>query len=416
MNTKIYLKKIYKKIFDVSTKIIPYQTYYRPNGFYWSVNDENSLLASEEATYTEAFPRSTPDIEFNDPYYKLCTTGLEPELVASIPAAFIVKIPQGRLQQNMLGVDISVISKNNKLIGEISYQYVRSNVAAPIYEHDILRQKLFLTPKRYKGTVFSMLSGDVASSNIFHWLYDALPRLYILKESGLLNTVDWFLMPVLKHKYHKESLRILGIDLNKIIECSEYIHLQADTLLITSPVRHKGITPNWVCKAHHKYFVTDLATQEADYPPLVYIRRGDSSIRQITNEGQLMAMLEKKGFKSYLLSQLPFAEQVKLFSNAKVIVAAHGAGLANLAFCKEGTALIELFAPGYIKPTYQVISKKSGIDYTYMICKAASDNTPASMVEAMNQNMVVDVEEVSKQLFAVMQRVGKLTSLAIPHP
>jgi capsular polysaccharide biosynthesis protein len=415
MKAKIYLKKIYKKIFDISTKYIPFHTAYRPNGFYWSVNDENSLLASEEATYTEVFPRSTPDIDFNDPYYKLCTAGLEPELVVSIPPAFIVNIPQGRLQQNMLGIDISVISKNNKLIGEISYQYVRSNIAAPIYEHDILRQNFFLPPKRYKGTVFSMLSGDVASSNIFHWLYDALPRLYILKESGLFDKVDWFLMPALKQKYHQESLRILGIDPNKIIECSEYVHLQADTLLVTSPVRHKGITPNWVCKAHHKYFVDERPTQGTEYSPLVYIRRGDSNIRQITNEAQLMDMIEKQGFTSYLLSHLPFAEQVKLFSTAKVIVAAHGAGLANLSFCKEGTALIELFAPSYIKPTYQVISKKAGIDYTYMICKAASQNKPRTMKEAMNQNMEVDVEEVSRQLAVVMHSVSKTKKVAISH-
>lgn len=415
MKAKIYLKKIYKKIFDIGTNYIPYHTHYRPDGFYWSVNDENSLLASEEAIYTEVFPRSTPDIDFNDPYYKLCTAGLEPDLVASIPPAFIVNIPQGRLQQNMLGIDISVISNNNKLIGEISYQYVRSNIAAPIYEHDILRQKFFLTPKRYKGTVFSMLSGDVASNNIFHWLYDALPRLYILKESGLFDKVDWFLMPALKQKYHKESLRILGIDLNKVIECSEYVHLQADTLLVTSPVRHKGITPTWVCKAHQKYFADDRLTKGTIYSPLVYIRRGDSNIRQISNEAQLMDVLEKKGFTSYLLSQLPFAEQVRLFSSAKVIVAAHGAGLANLAFCKEGTALIELFAPGYIKPTYQVISKKAGIDYTYMICEAASQTKPSTIKEGMNQNMLVDVEEVSRQLAGVMQKVSKSKPVAISH-
>lgn len=416
MKAKIYLKKLYKKIFNVSTKYIPYHTAYRPDGFYWTVNDENSLRSSEQATYIEVFPRSLPDIDFNDPYYNLCTKGLKPEPVVSLPAAFIVEIPQGRLQQNILGTNISVISRNNKLIGEVSYQYERSNVGALIYDHAILQQKFFPEPKRYKGVVFSMLSGDVASTNIFHWLYDALPRLYILKASGFFDKVDWFITPELKHKYHKETLQILGINPRKIVECSEYVHLQADTLLVTSHIRHKGITPTWVCKAHQKYILQNIPESKTVYPPLIYIRRGDSKVRQIVNESSLMAMLEKKGFTSYLLSQLPFAEQVRLFSTAQVIVAAHGAGLSNLAFCKEGTALIELFAPDYIKPTYQIISEKTGIQYSYILCQPANEKKPGSIKEAINQDLVVDIEEVSRQISSVLNhRTGRTRPASVTH-
>lgn len=406
MNAKKFSGKLYRKLFDLSTKFIPYNRAYRPDGFYWTVNDENSLVASEKATYVEVFPKSAPGIDTEDPFYNLCTAGLKPQPVASIPAAFLLEIPNGRLQQNMLGIDISVISQNNKLIGEVSYQYERSNVSASVYEHAVFKQRFFPAPAKYKGVVFSLLSGDVASSNIFHWLYDALPRLYILKESGLFNQVDYFLMPRLRQPYHKQSLQLLGIDETKIIECSNYVHVTAERLMVTSPVRHKGITPTWVCENHYKYYAGHNAT-EASYAPLIYIRRGDSKIRQIVNEGELIAMLEQKGFKPYLLSKLSFSEQIRLFSQAKVIVSAHGAGLANLSFCQPGTALIELFAPSYIKPTYQIVSKKVGIDYTYLICKAASAKKPGSLREAINQNIKADLQEITHQLNELANKTSK---------
>ena len=35
-------------------------------------------------------------------------------------------------------------------------------------------------------------------------------------------------------------------------------------------------------------------------------------------------------------------DQVKIFNNAEIIVGLHGAGFANLCFCKPGTKIIEL--------------------------------------------------------------------------
>jgi hypothetical protein len=46
--------------------------------------------------------------------------------------------------------------------------------------------------------------------------------------------------------------------------------------------------------------------------------------------------------KSIYLEFLPFEEQVKYFNNAKLIICAHGAGMANMFFCKEGTKILEV--------------------------------------------------------------------------
>jgi hypothetical protein len=47
-------------------------------------------------------------------------------------------------------------------------------------------------------------------------------------------------------------------------------------------------------------------------------------------------------FQGIFLELLPFKEQVSFFNNAKLIICAHGAGMSNLFFCKEGTKVIEV--------------------------------------------------------------------------
>jgi hypothetical protein len=47
-------------------------------------------------------------------------------------------------------------------------------------------------------------------------------------------------------------------------------------------------------------------------------------------------------YKTVILEQMPFEEQVRHFYNADVIIGIHGAGLVNTIFCKKGATLIEI--------------------------------------------------------------------------
>ncbi len=76
--------------------------------------------------------------------------------------------------------------------------------------------------------------------------------------------------------------------------------------------------------------------------PRVVISRADTLGRRVVNEDALMATLGPLGFRRVVLSELDHADQVSLFRNAEVIVAPHGAGLANLIFCRPGTRVFEL--------------------------------------------------------------------------
>lgn len=74
----------------------------------------------------------------------------------------------------------------------------------------------------------------------------------------------------------------------------------------------------------------------------VYISRRDSRKRTLANEDALEEALIQRGFEIAVMSQLPFAEQVARVSNARTIVAPHGAGLALLAAAQPGRRVMEV--------------------------------------------------------------------------
>jgi capsular polysaccharide biosynthesis protein len=84
--------------------------------------------------------------------------------------------------------------------------------------------------------------------------------------------------------------------------------------------------------------------------------------------------LEARGFATVRLEERSWAEQIALFQAARVVVAPHGASLANLVFCAPGTRVVELFARDYVNPCYWRVAALSGLDYRPVV--AAGPGVP----------------------------------------
>jgi len=69
--------------------------------------------------------------------------------------------------------------------------------------------------------------------------------------------------------------------------------------------------------------------------------------REIKNIDKVSGLLEEKygdKFNSLVLEDISFKDQVLHFHNAKIIICAHGACMANLFFCRPGTTIFEVNA------------------------------------------------------------------------
>lgn len=236
---------------------------------------------------------------------------------------------------------------------------------------------------------FQILIGGSGDDNYFHWLFDALPRIRFLQKSGWFNKVGWFVVPCYKHGYQWDTLRLLGVGKEKIIQGHQETHLQADTVTASSYARHGEHIPAWLCDFLRKSFLGS-ATPDIEAPTHIY-SRNDTGSRIVVNEPQLFNLLEERGLRKITLSNLTFLEQVKVFASAKFIVAPHGAGLANLVFCEKGTTVIELFADSYVLPLYYDLAMKVGLNYRYMVCQ--EDTEVSDMRQAMKLNIRVGLSK-----------------------
>jgi capsular polysaccharide biosynthesis protein len=243
---------------------------------------------------------------------------------------------------------------DNKIVQGASFQ-LRDNKNVNIEENIVFKKGTPRIKKKINGRVLSLLTGGGGNSNYWHWLLDVLPRIFILSNYISVNKIDYFLFPDLKENFQKETLEILNISSKKCLSSRLYRHFSADEIIATDhpynilndPNKDSLNIPNWIILHLKKKFLLADKGKKKEFPKNFYIDRSDSKsehskMRSISNENDVMENLKNKGFSILRLSEFHFTDQVKLFNQAEYVVGLHGAGFANLAFCKPGTKVLEL--------------------------------------------------------------------------
>lgn len=91
-----------------------------------------------------------------------------------------------------------------------------------------------------KVALLSTLSGHV----YYHWMIDLLPRLGLLEQQGMTwDQIDWFVVNSLEQSFQRETLRQLGIPLEKVLESDRLPHIQAEQLIAPSFPGHLDWIP-----------------------------------------------------------------------------------------------------------------------------------------------------------------------------
>ena len=101
---------------------------------------------------------------------------------------------------------------------------------------------------------------------------------------------------------------------------------------------------------------------------LLYVSRNESSMRRILNENDLLPGLKDMGFRIVSPGKLSLPDQIEAFRNARIILAAHGAGLTNILFCRPNTTLIEIFPEGGVHGSaFLRIASQLNFNYYYVV-------------------------------------------------
>lgn len=125
----------------------------------------------------------------------------------------------------------------------------------------------------------------------------------------------------------------------------------------------------------------------------IYLSRGDVDVRRITNEPELISILEKAGFETFTVGSMPILEQIKFFSTVKHLVSPHGAGLANMIFMPEGSSVLEILGTQRLWPTFRLLAARHGRGYHALIGETFVQEQTTTKGEG-NEDVWVDPEKL----------------------
>ena len=210
-------------------------------------------------------------------------------------------------------------------------------------------------------------------SNVSHYLLDTMPRILLAKELLSSHGIDEArLLVVLRERAHPVAKRFFG---SLGIETFE-----TEARIFGQIIKHGTVAGITTIDDHISHPDTPLHSlvrhtyeRALKYRPNSTLQMGEKifisrrKTRRIENQEEIEKILTKAGFKTVYFedSDLSFCDQWSIISEAKQIVAIHGAGISPLVFNylrnrdrddQRTTKLAEIYGPGFFNGCFRALA------------------------------------------------------------
>ncbi|WP_088331555.1 glycosyltransferase family 61 protein [Lacimicrobium sp. SS2-24] len=215
----------------------------------------------------------------------------------------------------------------------------------------------------------------------FHWFMDVLPRV-VASVEFLPNLPIYVCEKSNLKEFMSTSLKLLGVSTDDLVEFGDHHSILATQVSV--PLHRfkesRGMRPSFQDGIHYKggwdplylkyinsVFVRAAKAKygESSRFKRIYISREDAKHRSVVNENELLQILNHYGFEIVVPGYYSLLEQVFIFSQAEIVVGAHGAGLTNIIFSDlyNDPLVIEFMVAGLGDPGYRMITSALSINY-----------------------------------------------------
>ena len=147
------------------------------------------------------------------------------------------------------------------------------------------------------------------------------------------------------------------------------------------------------------------------YGTKIYVRRENVNYRKILNEADLIEKLKKNGFQIINPNHFEIFEQIKIFSEAELIISPHGSNLSNLVFCKKNTRVYEI-APNANKPyeialsnRYKQLAYISGLKYYKIKADSVDTDKHSDLINRYISRKILNESNFYKNLIIKISEI-----------
>lgn len=217
--------------------------------------------------------------------------------------------------------------------------------------------------------------------NYFHWTAESLMKVFMLEKYGELEeSYPTLVIPQDPTSWMEETLDLVDYS-GKIVQLPRPQIVGVDRLVIPSYPAPTKEACSWLRDRMLSNIEPDL---EPGKKRRLLVKRQDADERRLINHKEVENELTDLGFEAIVPGKYSVAEQVKIFSQAEIIVGAHGAGLTNIIY-SEDAQVVELY--GVIDSTiFSRIGNMLGHDYLKIECKT------------QGRDLIADPERIKNKL------------------
>jgi capsular polysaccharide biosynthesis protein len=228
-----------------------------------------------------------------------------------------------------------------------------------LWENEVvlgLENKMLLlcSPKEHEYIDEGIALYGAASNNYFHWLIEHLGRFWgieqlspayddlpLLVDEGLHDNFIKMLSMVAPDRKIIYLKREATYSVGKLVVPSKLSLMPMNLKMGESISWDDGVfSPVLISYLREKFGVEERVKANKNNRKALYISRKNISGRKLLNEEEIETFLVNCGFEVIEPQYMSFAEQLEVFSQAKIIVAPTGAAVTNLIFAPSNITVV----------------------------------------------------------------------------
>jgi len=263
-----------------------------------------------------------------------------------------------------------LLTRENKLITEYVWKLTHKSRHKPNKSHKLWSDwsdhvDLNLPPVKKSfnetHTYVWLPIDDDSKNNPWHVWIDLISKFRLMEKRWSTNFARFCFILANHSPYFEKVCKALFPDVKIVVmpkgETWKFKHLLVPSVSNTKDgVTVPPLAP-WL-----RHFKGLVQLRDAKPHRKIVLLRPGAKTRRLVNSDELL--LKLKGWETVALENLPIKEQMKTFAEATHILAAHGAGLVNLLWCRPGTKVIEIQDKNMIhKKVYPLLSHNLNLEH-----------------------------------------------------